>query len=219
VSILDLRLKRFMLNCSGMRQLIRKFLQLQPIYQLSIVGAVVAVALHLLAWFIFSNLDFNVQKKAIVSMPVSVILPALTPVQTPLSPTQSTHSVKQLASPVVIEPEKTKIQSTSKPVSNPAIIRALPVKPNPAVSSINSSKPRSIITLDGPLQASSKTVVPPPPATAQHTEVITFTAPFEISGATVPEQAATTVTKTNQPSTTNFVRHCRTEQSCTQTPY
>jgi hypothetical protein len=202
MSILDLRHKRFVLNCSGMRQLTQRFLQLQPVYQLSIVGAVVAIALHLLAWFIFSNLDFNIQYKAIESKPVAVILPALTPVHTPLSPT---HPAKQIASPVAIEPEKVQVQSDTKPTSKPAIGKGLPLKPNRTVSPINTSKAQTLKALDGPLQTSSKTVVPPPPATAHHTEVITFTAPFEISGATVSEQSSTTVAKTSQASAPRVV--------------
>ena len=199
MSILNLLLKRFMLNCSGMHQLIQKFLRLQPIYQLSMVGAVVAVALHLLAWFIFSNLDFNVQNKAIENKPVAVKLPTPAPVPTPLAPTQSTQQATKIPTPVATEPEKTMVQSASKPVASPAASAvSIPKSSFRTVSPTKTSKIQHGIRLEGPVQTSTKSVVPPPPATNQHSEIITFTAPLEISGITALEPTANAA-KSNQP--------------------
>lgn len=197
----DLRLKSLVLNYSNMRQLIFRFGQLQPIHQLSMVGAMVAILLHLLAWLIFSNFDFTEPQQRPVSKSVPLILPTPVPVSLPTPEASGSASppvghISTPAAPPAVK--KATVQSTSKHVvAVPSVAKALPQNTNRAISSANSNKAQSVKPME-PLQASAKPNVPLPSPTSQQTELITFTAPLEISGVTVPEQVAS-ASKPSQP--------------------
>ena len=195
----DLRLKSIVLNYLNMRRLIYIFHQLQPIHKLSMVGVVVAVALHAVAWLLFSSLNLAEPQQRPLSKSVPVILPTPVPVSLPTPEASVLASpVWQASIPIVpLVEKKAADQNDSKPVvTPPSVAKALPQNTNRAISSANPNKTQPVKPVV-PLQAYAKPNVPLPSPASQQTELITFTAPLEISGVTVPEQAAV-ASKPNQ---------------------